>query len=88
MSEDLHKLYLHDDDPEVDEILQRLWKYAKKHGYTIPDRKWTHSQLHVMKKNGGVCPCRAERGKCPCKEGATELQKEGRCICGVFFNLN
>jgi len=81
------RLYKTDEDEDVDETLQRLWEHANKHGYVIKDDTWARNQIYKMAMNGGVCPCRPQRGKCPCKESEAELKIKGKCTCSVFYNL-
>ena len=79
-------------------LIQEYQEYAKKNGFFLnPNRKVVEgivkSLLEREKKFGGrFCPCRRitennEEDKkiiCPCVYHLQELEKEGKCLCGLF----
>ncbi len=56
----------------------KIREFAKMHGCTI-DEKILDSVLKL-----GRCPCRVNRVKCPCKDAAKDIEKNGHCHCGLF----
>jgi len=79
-------------------LIQGYEEYAKKNGFSLnPNRKMVEGivkgLLEREKKFGErYCPCRRitnnrEEDKkiiCPCAYHFQELEKEGRCLCGLF----
>lgn len=40
--------------------------------------------LEKIEMRGGLCPCRIDGSKCPCKYMKTELEEINQCHCGLF----
>ncbi|MCX6759588.1 MAG: thioredoxin domain-containing protein [Candidatus Nealsonbacteria bacterium] len=86
------------ENEKINKLIQEVKEYAKKNGFFLnPNRKVVEgivkSLLEREKKFGGrFCPCRRitennEEDKkiiCPCVYHLQELEKEGKCLCGLF----
>ena len=51
-----------------------------------PDKEKRREVAQAVVANDGYCPClivRNEDTKCPCKA----MREEGRCICGLYVNV-
>lgn len=67
-------------------------KYAESKGFKLGDEKTVDSVLNGLlrnkeKYNFFYCPCRAQKVReniCPCIYHVSEIQKMGRCWCGLF----
>jgi thioredoxin 1 len=83
---------------EFDELLREMEDYAKKHALKLnPDQKIVETVIKGLlaneKKYGWrYCPCRKITGNfqedwrkiCPCSWYWDEIEKDGRCHCGLF----
>lgn len=79
-------------------LLQEYRAYAEKNGFSLnPDRRITETiirSLLARKKEFGerYCPCRKISGDkeedkkiiCPCVYHFEEIEKQGKCLCGLF----
>ncbi|MBM3258049.1 MAG: hypothetical protein FJZ05_02470 [Candidatus Nealsonbacteria bacterium] len=86
------------EDKQVDNLIKEYEEYANKNGFSLnPDRKVVEAivkSLLEKEKNSGAryCPCRrvtedAEENKkiiCSCSYHLEELEKDGKCLCGLF----
>lgn len=89
---------LKDSPEEKDGLIKEYEEYAVKNGFKLnPDRKavegLARSLLEREKKLGfKYCPCRRVTGNqeedkkiiCPCLYHLEEIEKDGRCFCGLF----
>jgi ferredoxin-thioredoxin reductase catalytic subunit len=80
------------------QLLEVYEKYAESKGWKInSDKKhvdWILTRLLINGKKHGFryCPCKIitknkEKDKeiiCPCKDHEIEVEKEGKCHCGLF----
>ncbi len=83
---------------EIEEIIKQYEVYAKKNGFRLnPDKAAVEGLIKGLlaneKKYGArYCPCRRVTGDieddrpkiCPCVWHKQEIQKDGRCYCGLF----
>ncbi|MDD5144980.1 MAG: thioredoxin [Candidatus Pacebacteria bacterium] len=84
---------------EADNLIKEYEEYARKNGFKLnPDKealkRLIGGLLSNEKKYGKkYCPCRRVSGNeeedrskiCPCRWHLEELDKEGRCACGLFL---
>lgn len=85
-------------DEKASKLIQEYEEYAKNNGFSLnPNKKVVEAivkSLLEKEKNLGAkyCPCRrvtddAEENKkivCPCAYHLEELEKDGKCLCGLF----
>lgn len=83
---------------KIKKTIEEYRKYAEKNGFRLnPDKRFLEamikSLLEIEKKHGKrYCCCRKLTGEpkidakiiCPCQYHKTELDKLGRCLCGLF----
>lgn len=83
---------------KIEKLIKEYEKYARENNFRLnPDRRVVEflikGLLENEKKYGKkYCPCRRisgnqEKGKpkiCPCKWHLSEIEKDGRCLCGLF----
>lgn len=83
---------------EIERIIKNYQEYAEENGFKLnPNREMVESLIKGMlenEKNFGerYCPCRRvtgnkeeDKGKiCPCQWHREEIEKNGRCLCGLF----
>jgi len=88
------------DDPEVDEALDRLRRFAGKKGYFLNPteaftRKLVRSLLDNQKRYGyWACPCRLASGNrdedrdivCPCVYMKPDVDEFGACYCALYVS--
>jgi len=89
---------LKDNSKKIEDIIKEYEKYAKENGFKLnPNRKKVEflvkGLLENEKKYGArYCPCRRVTGNleedkkkiCPCFWHRQEIEKDGRCFCGLF----
>lgn len=94
----LEKVLSEKDTRDFNELKGEMEKYAKKHGIKLnQNQKIVESiikGLLINEKNHGFrfCPCRKLSGDfkedwrkiCPCAWHWDEIDKDGRCHCGLF----
>lgn len=85
-------------DQKIEEIIANYEKYAAENGIKLnPNKKVVEGiikglLLNEEKYGARYCPCRritdnAEEDKkkiCPCFWHKEEIEKNGRCLCGLF----
>ncbi len=85
-------------DGEAESLIREYEEYAEKNGFRLnPNKKIVEgivkSLLEREKKLGSrFCPCRRVTGDkegdqkliCPCFWHQEEIEKDGRCFCGLF----
>ncbi len=83
---------------EKETLIEKYQEYAKENGFSLnlnqeAVERIVKGLLENEKKYGArYCPCRritgnAEEDKkniCPCVYHIQELEKDGRCLCGLF----
>lgn len=81
-------------------IMKFAKDYAKKHGYMLnPDKRLVKFVIQGLSNNKNkygnmYCPCRLLTGNeekdklmvCPCFWHKKEIEKQGRCHCGLFVS--
>lgn len=63
----------------------KLEKFAKEHKLQFSALK--DKLIEAILKNKGYCPCRRVKTPetlCPCKYALEEIEKNGKCLCGLF----
>ena len=94
----LHSEFLVKDWLEENLLIGEYLEYAKKNGFQLnPNqeivKRLVRGLLENEKKHGArYCPCRRitenkEEDKpkiCPCQWHKEEIEKQGRCLCGLF----
>ena len=40
--------------------------------------------MEIVNKRGGKCPCRIDGTLCPCPMLDDDLEKTGKCYCGLY----
>jgi len=67
------------------EVAEELSAFAKKHGFLLPKPQCLQS--HIDKYLSlGHCPCVDVRNSCPCAEALSDVEKMGRCECGILID--
>jgi len=75
----------------VEGIMERI---ARRSGWRLsPNRERRRKLIAHMLANWAnyghpYCPCRTERTRetiCPCAWVAEEIERDGRCTCGLFY---
>ena len=83
-------------------FLRMSEKYAQKAGYRLnPDPEVLKTIIHGLAKNKlkhgrGYCPCMFVSGNpeedkktiCPCQFHREDIEKQGKCHCGLFLKQN
>ncbi|MEW6069203.1 MAG: ferredoxin-thioredoxin reductase catalytic domain-containing protein [Candidatus Thermoplasmatota archaeon] len=70
------------------ELLLKLEKFAKRHRLGFGALK--DKLIEAILKNNGYCPCRRVKSEdtlCPCRYALEEVEKNGKCLCGLFVKL-
>ncbi len=87
-----------DNNSKMEKLIQEYREYAKENGFILnPNIKVVERIVKILlerEKNLGVryCPCRRVTGNkeedkkiiCPCIYHKEEIEKDGRCHCGLF----
>lgn len=82
----------------MEKLIRKYQEYAKENGFSLnPDKeavkRIVKGLLENEKKHGAkYCPCRRVTGNseedkkniCPCVYHKEEIEKDGRCLCGLF----
>ena len=83
---------------KIEEIIEKYSEYAQKNGFQLnPNRKIVERVISGLlenekQKGKKYCPCRVLSGNqeedskkiCPCVYHKEEIEKNGRCYCGLF----
>lgn len=83
---------------KIEEIIKNYENYAQKNGFKLnPDKRVIENLIAGLlaneKKYGAkYCPCRRITGNkeedsskiCPCSWNRKEIERDGRCFCGLF----
>ena len=94
----LEENLINDGQKEIEKIIKEYEERARENGFRLnPDRKVTERIIEGLleneKKYGQkYCPCRRVSGNseedkskiCPCAWHREEIEKNGRCLCGLF----
>jgi len=89
---------LQEEDEKIGKVIQGYEEYAKKNGFSLnPNKKVIEAIVRGLlereKKFGAkFCPCRKITGGqeedkkiiCPCAYHLEELERDGKCLCGLF----
>lgn len=96
----LNKMIKDSEKKEGPEETEKIYQdYAEKNGFKLnPDREVRERLIKGLmeneKKHGAkYCPCRRITGNeqddrakiCPCQWHRQEIEKDGHCLCGLFF---
>jgi len=65
-------------DRTVEELKKRIEDYAEANKYTVDG-----TILGIVLETGS-CPCRLGKVECPCTYAPDEIEKTGRCYCGLL----
>ncbi len=85
-----------------EELIKEYGDYAKKAGFSLnPNRKIVEGIVKLLlgreeKLGERFCPCRRVTGDteedkkiiCPCIYHKDEIEKDGKCHCGLFVKNN
>jgi len=99
MLEDINNKEDKGNKTNIEEVIRGYQEYAEKNGFKLnPDRevveRLAKGLLENEKKYGErYCPCRRVVGNleedkpkiCPCAWHREEIEKEGHCLCGLFW---
>jgi len=86
------------DDDKIKKVIREYEEYVRQNGFSLsPNRKMVEGivkSLLEREKNFGAryCPCRRLSGNpeedrkiiYPCFYHRTEIEKDSRCLCGLF----
>ena len=84
----------------IDQVYERLNKYAESHGYHLnPDIEFTKDLIKSLLINQNrygywACPCRLASGKkdedldiiCPCDYRDADVKEFGACYCALYVS--
>ena len=84
----------------IDQVYERLNKYAESHGYHLnPDIEFTKDLIKSLLINQNrygywACPCRLSSGKkdedldiiCPCYYRDADVKEFGACYCALYVS--
>lgn len=70
-------------DGKVKEWFDKLTKHCENKSFKLSDR-W-ESVVEGLIRKAGSCPCRLGNCPCPCQFHEEELERLGRCHCGLFI---
>jgi hypothetical protein len=67
------------------EVVAELSAFAKHHGLMLPKGEClkAHAERYVAL---GHCPCVDSRPTCPCSEALSDVERIGRCECGILVD--
>ncbi len=67
------------------EVACDLAEFARAHGLMLPKSEClkAHSEKFLAL---GHCPCVEARLSCPCSEALGDVEKMGRCECGILID--
>jgi len=86
-------------DENVKKLFKELEEYAKENGFRLnPNREIAEGTVKGLLQNEKMhgekyCPCRRVTGDkekdksivCPCIYHKKEIEKQGHCLCQLFF---
>lgn len=66
-------------------VRRDLNEFAQTHGLMLPNSDCldAHCARYVAL---GHCPCVEERESCPCDEVLSDVERMGRCECGILID--
>ncbi len=67
------------------EVALELAEFASKHKLLLPKPECLRSHVDKYLRLGH-CPCVEVRKTCPCEEVLSDVEKMGRCECGVLID--
>jgi len=67
------------------EVAAELAEFARAHGLLLPNPEClkAHAARYVAL---GHCPCVESRDTCPCEEALNDVDRMGRCECGILID--
>jgi len=69
----------------TDGVARELSGFARAHGLVLPNGECLNR--HVSRYLAlGHCPCVETRKRCPCEESLTDIERMGRCECGILVD--
>ena len=85
-------------EKNIEKIIKECKKYAKENGFSLNSDQEAVERLvkgllvNERKYGARYCPCRRVTGNleedrpkiCPCFWHRQEIEKDGRCLCGLF----
>lgn len=72
-------------DKKPVEVALELAEFARAHGLLLPKPECLSA--HIAKYLSlGHCPCVEARAACPCDEVLSDVEKMGRCECGILID--
>ncbi len=69
----------------VEDVIRELREFAKSNGLVVAnsDCLARHAQRFLEL---GRCPCVEGRTECPCSDALADLERLGRCECGILID--
>jgi hypothetical protein len=72
-------------DKTPSEVVLELAGFARTHGLMLPNAECL--KMHAARcVELGHCPCVESREACPCDEVLSDVEKMGRCECGILID--
>lgn len=67
------------------QVVGDLAEFAEARGLLLPDPEClkAHAEKYVAL---GHCPCVESRPDCPCDEAMNDVERMGRCECGILID--
>ncbi|TFH36332.1 MAG: hypothetical protein E4G93_02325 [Dehalococcoidia bacterium] len=67
------------------DVALELTEFARAHGLMLANGEClkTHAAKYLAL---GHCPCVESREACPCSDVLSDVEKTGRCECGILFD--
>jgi len=67
------------------EVISELRQFAREHGFLLAQSEClrAHADKYI---DLGHCPCVDSRLNCPCEEALSDIERLGRCECGILID--
>jgi hypothetical protein len=82
-SRSVHEMAIVDKTPS--DVAGELTEFARAHGLLLPNPEClkAHTARFVAL---GHCPCVESRPACPCEQVLSDVERMGRCECGILID--
>lgn len=72
-------------DKNVDDVVREIGEFAQAHNLLLPGSEClkAHAERFLSL---GHCPCVDARISCPCDEALSDIERLGRCECGILID--
>ncbi len=74
-----------DEDKRADDVTRELGEFARAHGLVLPNPECVRAHASRFVELGH-CPCVDSRLSCPCDVALIDIERWGRCECGILID--